>query len=270
MRSTWSINRNSWHGRLYSFWQERSKYKNPERTGYRENLCHYVRVVLFWGPATWFLHAKSSRVSWLRPWMVLVGPVALTALLLTVFLFPGHFFAALGLIAASCVLLVGAALGFEWLEDNQSEVGRFFGRIGGGIEVLMRPIWKPSWWVLRRVGRGLAASWRRLNGVAFEFMNEEVPYWVPFLLLAVVGAYATMIYIATALVLKITALVIGSAIVAAALIYGGILIKEAIEKWLINRKPKPKKDKGSGIGRVVFEFARAKKHRICPLIDIED
>lgn len=57
MRSTWTIPQNRWHARIWAYWHEIAFFKNKRR--YTENLCHYWRVVLFWGPVmaffNWFL-----------------------------------------------------------------------------------------------------------------------------------------------------------------------------------------------------------------------
>lgn len=44
------IDRNAWHYRVYKYWQD---WGRGNTLAYRENLCHYVRVLLFWAPMTW-------------------------------------------------------------------------------------------------------------------------------------------------------------------------------------------------------------------------
>lgn len=48
----------------------------------QENLCHYVRVVLFWGPFTWLAFSTPfrRRFLWVRPWMILATVAAASAL----------------------------------------------------------------------------------------------------------------------------------------------------------------------------------------------
>lgn len=43
---TLTVKPTSWHGRRYDWWQGRARFKNTP--AYRENLCHYMRVVLIW------------------------------------------------------------------------------------------------------------------------------------------------------------------------------------------------------------------------------
>lgn len=44
------VERTSWHFRWYSYWLQTGR---ANSLGYRENLCHYVRVLVFWAPITW-------------------------------------------------------------------------------------------------------------------------------------------------------------------------------------------------------------------------
>lgn len=44
------IKSGTWHARVYQWWLRHGRGNEP---GYRENLCHYVRVLLFWAPMTW-------------------------------------------------------------------------------------------------------------------------------------------------------------------------------------------------------------------------
>lgn len=51
------ISTNSWHYRWYTYWLAQGR-GISER--YQENLCHYVRVLLFWAPMTWL----DQHTSW--------------------------------------------------------------------------------------------------------------------------------------------------------------------------------------------------------------
>ena len=45
-----AIRTDSWHYRWYMYWLAHGRGVVP---GYQENLCHYIRVLLFWAPGTW-------------------------------------------------------------------------------------------------------------------------------------------------------------------------------------------------------------------------
>lgn len=69
-RSTWVIPTDTWHAKMYRQWLKFGKFKNPtyylnymDEEPYRENLCHYWRVVLFWAPINlvgWYLFSSRS------------------------------------------------------------------------------------------------------------------------------------------------------------------------------------------------------------------
>lgn len=75
------INTNSWHFRWYAYWLGTGRGVQP---GYRENLCHYVRVLLFWAPMTWL----DQHTSW--NWGKLAERITLGGLVLTILALIGY------------------------------------------------------------------------------------------------------------------------------------------------------------------------------------
>lgn len=57
-RSTQVVSAQSWHAKMYSYWRQHGVFKKDD---YRENLCHYVRVVLFWAPIAWLNEARLIK-----------------------------------------------------------------------------------------------------------------------------------------------------------------------------------------------------------------
>src|SRR5271166_5287519 len=55
---------------MYNYWRTKARFKT---VGYRENLCHYVRVVLFWAPLMW---VRRGRIVKLPVWAYLVATAA--------------------------------------------------------------------------------------------------------------------------------------------------------------------------------------------------
>lgn len=49
-----------WHAKLYLYWLATGGMNGP---GYKENFCHYWRVVLLWAPRRWFSHSVAGRVT---------------------------------------------------------------------------------------------------------------------------------------------------------------------------------------------------------------
>ncbi len=57
-RSTQVVSAQSWHAKMYSYWRQHGLIKTKD---YRENLCHYVRVVLIWAPIAWMYNARLIK-----------------------------------------------------------------------------------------------------------------------------------------------------------------------------------------------------------------
>lgn len=75
------VSTRSWHGRAYKRWADSGltrwqwRWENPDRN--RENLCHYVRVILLRVPLRWFFTRTYRGRDWLRPWTVLLAVTSL-------------------------------------------------------------------------------------------------------------------------------------------------------------------------------------------------
>lgn len=57
------IDKTTWHYRIWEYWMRLSQ---TYKSNYQENLCHYVRVLLFWAPLLW-LGVQIRR--WERFWV---------------------------------------------------------------------------------------------------------------------------------------------------------------------------------------------------------
>ena len=68
-RSTQVVDAESWHAKLYAYWYAHGTIK---KVGYRENLCHYCRVVAIWAPLVWFFDGKlfGRRINPFRAFLV--------------------------------------------------------------------------------------------------------------------------------------------------------------------------------------------------------
>lgn len=128
------VSTRSWHGRAYRWWTNhpatnwRWRLDNERRP--QENLCHYVRVVLFWVPAFWLAFHHPKRVPWLRPWIVAVTAAFIAALVVGFRRWPAGTGNTLLAIAIGCgciVALLGFAVALSWgggLIQAYSERGR--------------------------------------------------------------------------------------------------------------------------------------------------
>src|SRR5579863_5972824 len=111
-RATLTVSTSSWHGRAYAYWRQHAKHKT---VGYRENLCHYCRVVLFWAPFAWFMHAGGEFI---RPVTVFLAAVLVAGVTAAFLLAPGGTLATLGVLAVAVALCGVLGLAF-WLTDGE-------------------------------------------------------------------------------------------------------------------------------------------------------
>jgi hypothetical protein len=68
----------SWHAQVYQYWRARGHLKT---SGYRENLCHYVRVLVIWAPLMWFFRGQETQK--IKPWVYAAVPTTLAAVALS-------------------------------------------------------------------------------------------------------------------------------------------------------------------------------------------
>lgn len=108
------ISRNTPWGWVYSYW-ERLTGGNPE--SYNENLCHFVRVVLFW---TWWHAFFKQKIlgTFVRPWMVLLVSLYIAGFLIN----PEVFFR----VTFSLLLMLTAIVVCVWVIITITEKLKYF------------------------------------------------------------------------------------------------------------------------------------------------
>lgn len=252
-RSTLVLRENSWHARLYRWWQK----KDPslkhrlipgKPKGYKENLCHYWRVVMIWAPLRVFLRWHPRRISWLFPWVVAAAVVGFGGITAAVILAPGAFLA--GLLFVSSVT-VGFLLWLVllWQVDvHQKTLVAFTSHLGSRI---WRMIGRPC----RAVGRGF--EWFLFTDLALQTLYP----WVLFLIvtwIALLAMFTSVVLIAT-----------GCAFAAVGLLLSAHKLLLHVEEAEAAQPSRVKVDNGPGMIRVTGRFLVAKKHGICPFIEIE-
>src|SRR3989338_10993874 len=92
--------------RWYRYWQ-----KKGGSLYHKENLCHFVRTVLFYAPARWFFFARTAKV--VAPWSVTL----LLTLLTSFWLWPKE--TAIGISALTVVVGIIALLAYN--QNNIAE-----------------------------------------------------------------------------------------------------------------------------------------------------
>lgn len=230
----------SWHARWYHHWVNLGG-KEP----LRENLCHYVRVLLLWAPLRWIFLGKIKGVS--------VGTSAF-ALYITFLAYLTSVYVGA---AFSTVVLTWAA-------------GRYFGhRQPERIQLIAQRF---------EAMADEAEDWKVSKWYAQARYLGRTPFQLTLLLVVVAGFAAGFIFV-PAVTLKVIAVIVGIGI-ALGLVVGVVIIIEKVQdrrrarEALVN---KPKTRLGriySGLADTVklgITYLSTKKRgsRICPFIDFE-
>lgn len=259
-RGTLVVSTRSLHGKLYNFWRDHSEFKNAQ-SGYRENLCHYVRVVLLWAPIALFLHAHPKRLPFLRP-AVIVGMVAaLTGITFAIILNPGGTLLTALLIVCSAAVAFGLFFLAYYIDDHKVAIRTWFRNDGQGT--------RPLKFVLRVLGAPF-------KGLAWLFEHAEriggyqpVKRWdMP------LGGYLFLAAVITGVTIgsfyNILVLVFAVGVIVLAALFVGLLI---FADWLRDVWPTrpvgPPRQRDENIFKVGARFAVAKKGKICPFIEVQ-
>ena len=226
-----TISADSWHYQIYQWWKNHG---GSIKSNYRENLCHYMRVLMIWVPLFWFFLVPLYK--WIRPWMVAAGlvwgivlwqagaPVRVTLYLATL----------LALMAISLIL-------------NEKGVQRFADRwFAPPLEWVWEHGLKSTLvWFLTT---GWLVTIAVLFGVAIWFGGTRFLLFIAF---------------AIALIVALALFILGLAWICA-----------TVDTWLKHkipskpRQPKQPKQRGSSTLKVVVHYLAAKKHKICPWINL--
>lgn len=243
-RATLVLDPRSWHVKIYNYWKAHSILGLKHGSSYRENLCHYWRVVLIWGPWTWW--CTKNVVRGLTPGTLLLIASTITAYVST-WVFATS--VALGI----TIGLVGAGLGIGFLylcHRNSDAIADFCDR-----HLLPR---------LNRLGDRLA----------------RVP-WAAIVLVLMIGLSLTgltlLAIFETMNLLLALALLVGIGLLAVAIVALIEFVLKPFGKKLARRHraavreraPREREAKGPGFLHVTARLLIAKKHRICPFIDFK-
>lgn len=260
MRSEWTVSKKSWHGRLYLFWRRNASYKVEN---YKENLCHYVRVLLFWAPLSLFINLHPKKHPWIRPWSVVLGATIPSALVVSTILWPGKvgnaFLFTLACFAAAAVFagLMGV------VTKNEQRISKGGRALRDGVKRIFR--WVPP--LGRWLGNKVFSPVGHFLITPFMTVHETAIPWLGFLVfLAWVG-----VCIKNPLVLLITLGACVTLAVAAAVLFGVFCLTVRVRDWYKARPKTPKPERTDpSFFKVAKGFIVAKKHRVCPLIDVEE
>lgn len=266
-RATLRVTPHSWHGKLYLMWKRLGG--DGKKYGYRENLCHYVRVVLFWAPLSWYLRAHPKRTPWLRPCVVgavLVTVATLTAatLIWTATAIVAWMVAGAMLVVFVLLLLLGC-----WCDRHSKMLEAFFTRVGDGIlaafEATLVPVAKGIAWFFVKTRLFWVLALLATPVVLIVVASATWPVWALRVLLSLIG-------------FVVVALVLWGLVMAVLSMISNVLSPawhnhcNCRDDKINSRPPRPRKeekDKGDSFFSTMWEYLVARKHKACPFIDIE-
>lgn len=244
-----TVDQHSWHYRAYNWWLSHGGGNKP---GYKENLCHCMRVILIWVPAMWFF--KTRIYQWFRAWMATISLIFLAGL--AFWLHPWITLGTtLGVIAAVAAL-IGLA---EWWKERPDQVGFFF-------KVVFFPIWFPSALVI----------------VACELLFDKPIRWVGTTLWGIPATLALFMFFVgvsdTVDWLKRAGIILGASILAGLAVtlalvaiglllifLGSTMVERPSERKYARARPAKK---GTSFVRMTGHYVLAKKRKICPFITL--
>lgn len=168
-----NIHETSWHYRLYNWWRTTSGFTKPD--GWRENRCHYLRVVIFWAPLGWFLRHDLFGIELLRPWIVLMLSILLGVVVYLFVVAPIKMLAFTGMVLAALVGIFGVM----WLLEHRIR-NPFLRAV---ILLVTLPVWGP----IMAIGKVLYVIFQQiLEPIWFTQHRFSLPLWI----LTIVGVYA--------------------------------------------------------------------------------
>ncbi len=279
-----AVHRDSWMWRWYAAWSRR---KGDTRRVV--DLCHFMRVLLIFGPWRWFWD-WNLRI----PPFIATGIVLITGAIVALFLLftPVMTFIAVaaGIILAMAAVIVGAGILLaRWIHLNPDRFDRFMDAVLNGLGAFFCYGFIWLWWPAMKLAQG--AAWVAFRTVipAGERVFGKPLFYLPFrgsrYEVWIYPILFTIAYIAWFTIYPVpTAIVTGCILVIGLLAIGAVVGVHKVKAWQATRETtvyfidtgdeyvpvKEKKTKPKREWRTLklfWQFLVAKKHRVCPLIE---
>lgn len=253
-RRTWTVSTDSRHFKLYKLWRDRGG-ANPN--GYRENFCHYWRVVVLWAPLRYFLYTQYKDKVWLRPSTIIGTALVGFGTLLAALIWPLTFLQVVLTVAGGAAFIALFLGGAYVIEQNQRQIKRFFARVFGPIGKVLSPVGRILDSYILRPGLWFF-DWFFLAGPK---MHVIAPWsvFVTAVYLGLVIAWPVTVLTATVIALAFLGAV-------AAVLYLCSVLYEMYSDWSFLRKGKKRND---GIVKLTGAYMISKKHGICPFVEFD-
>lgn len=251
--------------RIYDGWRQLASKPRREQI----DLCHFMRVILIFAPWRWFWQKRLRHIG-LTPFLALATSAIVAVSVFASVRWPGEMLESLIMLGAGIAAIVLLSL------------------LAGGVYMLVRRnpdgwldavdaigyygfVW--LWWPAVRIAR--AARWFSRNAIepagkwlftkhlfSFSVKDELVPV-VPaaFVLLALIGVGLWLQW-------TLVAYIAGTITLATLVVIGSFMLHEYVERRA-SRAAITSGDEAEREPSVVWQWVVAKKHRICPLIEVK-
>lgn len=242
MPNTIEVDQDAWHYHVYQWWQ---RHGGRNRRGYRENLCHYMRVLLIWVPLFWFF--KVPIYKGVRAWM----PAGFILWLIAVWQIPP--------IRTDLLVLPPLWTVFGYARFHEEQTNRFLRRIGPPFVFIWNHGLKTFlWWFLTARKLRVVYPWSVMVVIGLA----STVYW----LINSFGLIKSLVYVG---------IVIGTNV--------GVAFLIVTISWLSSVKESKRKQRpnwssysstpqvnkcGTSTLKIAGHYVMAKKKRICPFINL--
>ncbi|MBP7119415.1 hypothetical protein KBA63_05020 [Candidatus Woesebacteria bacterium] len=246
------ISGTSWHFKIYQWWKNESHFDKDKPLGFRENLCHYMRVVLIWGPIGWFF--RYPLWGKIPPALYVIGAVVLVMVGVIATVNPLALVVGIGMVVAIIAFFMVAIYLAELSERHPNTAGRF-----------IRILTSPTSFLIRKL---MSFCDTVVEPLLFTKNKYLIPSWL--LLYCLIGGIVTL---ASGLA-GLQKYVIGTAILSGAFAAATVIlvtifaIHSTIEGYK-ERKAKRNALKGISTVGLFRAFLNTKRgSRICPYIKL--
>lgn len=263
-----NVGPDSWHYHIYKWWRDNG---GKPKLGYRENFCHYVRVLVFLVPFAWFFRVP---LFWkVRPWMPVTALSVGISVTYCAMRWPEESWSAL--IASFQGLLITGVL--IVCISGTSALASYLGK--RDFDLWLKHQWRD------RLEPALSFVWKKAI-VPFFTRGRWVFYpWTTTLATILVGGAYLLGWETTQTALLLVAsvataafIVVGSGILAVVVVEFGLVrpisnVSKRRERRRSARSSSVRsshvlRDRGTSTVRMAGTFVMAKKRRICPFINL--
>lgn len=263
-----NIEQTSWHSRWYHYWL--SLGGNAPGT---ENLCHYVRVLVFWAPAAWFFRGRIFKV--IPPWTIVAAAAVIGAVTTLCVLWPNDVLRVLigaAAVIAVVAFVIGLALGVIYIIEDGPRWARIV------LACVTFPIWIVPMALVFPVVLLIEKHEKALE--AFKNWWTRPRHWLagisPVTALLAVIAIAVLATVAIFDFKTFLGLVIGAVVLLIAIVLAGLLVILLDEAKERHHAGKPVfGEKFASVSETVklgatYVATKKRGSKICPFIHFDD